>query len=560
MQVRDKKLAIAKVTWQKFHARYAMEESRIFEKEKDVIAKETTPEDTMHTLSMALSQGDWSHSVFFSPYLPACARTLYQSGNISFHQLCTLLERRQTFSHFPHKRTFRILDDANEFTEEAIQYLFPFLLSHKYLRSLNPDELQNLKNLITELPLSEQIIYTTEQGVLANSDEDTLGQSLISMGTIISDKSPGHLVHLSTGVFDAIGLVRFGLDDYVRPIHRLCSQGIDDIDDGVRKYARLTALSYPGTTAYGNIHGFQSVTPFEATSHDKYHSMVMSSIPNPIKQAIRRLIDLARVHGGHKWSKEIWTWVDCELVYCISHHKEISQTPRNARYNTELFCKALMTGNNTFIQVGKYSSLMIQNHATPALIFMLIDMIKNRKAWAQLDINPDYLTHDFKYYYELIQQIYDTIRHDPPLIQALKCQTFFTLSSDDAITNPLDRFAVEAGNINSAQELILANLQLKKLKKTDGKSPAYLHNTIILSLLDGYTPEENMQKLHQFRQVRDSQTMQRGQSVVRANADSLQLTAISMARSHYSLWQNPGAPYSASAPTHIAVNGVKTAF
>ncbi|VVC75841.1 hypothetical protein AQUSIP_11380 [Aquicella siphonis] len=499
MLARIAEIGDARILWDLFHRKYAAEESKILIKAASVISKEDCSLNDCESLFAALNKLAWDDQIFSSDMLPAAARTLYQSGRISFHQFCTILERRQTFPDFPHIKTYRILDENGEFTREAVRYFLPMLLSHRFLRPLDANELKKLKLLIAALPESEQTFYTTSQGKLENESLDSLARNLLISGALHVDAQTSELVHASTGVFDAIGIVRFGFDNYIRPVHRLCEQGIDDIDNGVRRFARITAISYPGTVAYKDIHGFPDVTPFEATAHDKYHSMVMSAIPNPVLFAVWRLIDLARNHGGHKWSKEIWTWVDCELVHCVSNHKKIAKTEMNSCETTELFCETLKKGNNTFFQVGKYSSLIIKNVATPAFIFMLIDMIKNKAEWAAFNINPEFLVQEFKYHYDRIKEIYQFIKDDQPLVQALKCQVYFYLLTDSSIKQPLAVFEKNSRLIDASGSEILADLELKKVLKKDSHFPAYMANTIYLSLAGGTSPEENYMRIKDYK-------------------------------------------------------------
>lgn len=419
----------AKELWARFFDKYAELEAELCVKINHPLLSESSSSllyDGAMTLEMQLLKGDWNNEIFQEVDLPYYALFLVQQRKITFQQFATIMERWQTFKDFPQLKTYKIIDEKGEFTEQAQTILIPQLNKHKFLKEMNAVELQDLKALIAALPLSEQIFYTTDAGKF-NSEGVSLGHTLLNLGTL--NKCDDQLLHMSAGVFDAVGLVRFGIDDYIRPLHRLGMQSVDDIEIGVRAGTRMTALNFPGTTPYGNIHGYNNVCDLEATMHDKYHAYVMSSIPKSLLHAIWYMVDTIRKETGLKWSKEIWTLIDCELNYFYGNHKNNKNAPLSNEEMSKLFCTLIKIGNNDIIQLGHYASLVSGGKPGPLFILILLDMYRNPENWKNYQIEAQFLGDKFKdYYYGEMASIYPKIKDDPLPIQILKCQLFYHLN------------------------------------------------------------------------------------------------------------------------------------
>lgn len=464
--------------------------------------------DLSQSLEEAIDRVDLNNDIFSTPALPYHLRFLYESNKISFQQFCTLMERQQTFTDFPHINTFRILENG-EFTPEAKKFFLPTLNKSSCLKPLDENQLEELKTLISALPRSERIFYTTKAGKLENEEEDSLGNTLLSTGTNVLIKEENRLIHVSVGVFDAIGLIRFGLEEYIRPIHQFGKQNINAIEEGIRQYARKTALNHPDAVAYDNIHDFENVTPLEATIHDKFHAIVMSAMPKSLLHVIWHLIDVARNVIGHQWSKEIWTLIDCELLYCLSSHKNL-KTPLSNEKMTQVLCESLKMGNNTFMQMGQYSSLIMRREITPSFIAIILDLYQNPDKWLALQIEPQYLIGKFKEYYAVIGEIYSLIKNDDPKIQLLKCQIYFCLLEDAKCRDPLTNIKKLAKIIDENQDGILKNLTLMKVKKKDDDFPRFMANSIYLSYANSKTPEGNYKKIIQLSYLTPAVTQTTG--------------------------------------------------
>lgn len=457
----------ARELWARFFDKYADLEAQLCVKINHPLLPDNLSSNGVLALESALLNGNWDNEVFQETDLPYYALFLHQQKKITFHQFATVMERWQTFKDYSHIKTFKILDEKGEFTEEAQTILIPQLNKHKFLKEMSASQVQELKELIATLPLSEQIFYTTVSGKF-DSEGISLGHTLLKFETLIQYNK--QLLHVGAGVFDAIGLVRFGINDYVRPVHRLGPQGVDDIEAGVRAGARMAALNFPDTTPYGDIHGYDDVTDLEATMHDKYHAYVMSAIPKPILHALWYMVDRIREETGSKWSKEIWTLIDCEFNFSYGDHKRNKTSPLSNEEMTKLFCTLIKVGNNDIAQSGQYASLFVGRQPAPLFILLLLDMYKHPENWKEHQIEAAFLADKFKEYYQgEIASIYSKIKDSLLLIQVLKCQLFYYLN--DEMTGGYKPIFIErhfnelCDVIDNNKDAILRKLEFKQIMK-----------------------------------------------------------------------------------------------
>lgn len=478
--------------WRLFSQKYEALEQTIASKVLHVL---TVPVDleTRSQLKEVLAKGDWNHSIFSHENTPYAALSLYQAQEITYHQLCTLLERRQILEDFPLINTYPILDENNEFTQEARQFLLAALYQSNQLKNLTSEQEYQLKKLVAALPLSERYFYTTSIGKFNDKDDNSLGKSIIESGDVcalIKDTCAQQLVHTSTGFFDAFGLTKFGLNEYTRPLYQLGVQGIDDIEKGVKSFVRFAALNFPGTASYkGNIHNYDKLTFLEVTAHDKYHAMLMSAVPKPIVHAFWHIIDVLRNTTGNKWSKEIWTFVDCEIIFCISHYMSRSLNKLSDKEMTDLFCNGIRLANGEISE--KYCSLVLKNEITPAFISIILDMHKHPEIWAEYQINPLYFTDKFREYYDTLGEIYSFIKDDDSSLQVFKCQLYFTHKFFD--NENVINFNELLDVMNQNKETFWNQVALKKVTLKDIKNKDFLPfkiNTMYLSYAGEKTPEK----------------------------------------------------------------------
>lgn len=376
----------------------------------------------------AIEQGNWEASILNDATLPQLALSLFDSGSISQQQIYTLLEHHQTLKDYPLIKHYPILNTGGSFSKEAIEHLLPCLQNRSNLEGLCGKEIEEFRLMIAALPKSEQMFYLTGCGKLNEQKKSTqLGHKLIKLDGIFLANIG--LLHISSGARDALGLVKFGLENYVRPMPRLGSMWLTDIERGVKHRARYAALNYPNTKPYGNIHDYDYVNDLEATSHDVYHGNVMSTIPENFLKALNRFTKISRKHTNIKWSLEIWDWIDCD--YTFFFHK-LGKKPDTSDLSelTLLFCHMLDYGNGTTIkEISRGGSVLRDNKPTPLGILIFIDMVTNRPKWIEMGINPDYLSGAYGIYYRIINNHYDTSisESDPTVIQVLKAQALIEL-------------------------------------------------------------------------------------------------------------------------------------
>lgn len=467
----DKKDEAALALWRQFAEKYSALEKQLCSKIDHPLITEPLEEGQLAALKNALTLGDWTSPVFQETLLPQYALSLHLAGTITFHQFCTVMERWQTFKDFPPLHTYKLLDEAGEFTEAAKNIWLPAQNKGRILKPLDKEQQENLKVLISTLPASEQIFYTTEVGKLQDEKEDSLGNTLLRLDLVQKEKEKegtSYLIHASAGVFDALNLVRFGIDEYVRPLHRLGAQTVDDIEAGVRAGVRMTALNFPDTVPYGDIHGYDDVTDFEATMHDKYHGLVMSAMPKRIVAAILHVVDVLREETKLKWSKEMWILIDAELTYPLASFKHKKMVGQSNEEMTKLFCTTLKAGNSSAFQVTQYGALIMGGKPTDLFILLLLDMYANPDQWAKYHIEPRFLSERFKDYYEgEMSEIYSLIKDDPLPIQVLKCQLCYYINDETHTRkqNIMRRFKEIAAIIDANQTTILNKLVFKKTLK-----------------------------------------------------------------------------------------------
>lgn len=435
-------------------------------------------------LETAMREGDWGNAIFQDEQLHFLAFTLCQSKRITQQQLYTILERAEVTKDFQLQETYPILDENGQFTTHAEEILLPQLSRQKpepYPSQglLTDAERESFRLLIAQLPKSEQVFYTTDRGRYAKSDSEKpekgyLGEALAQLdAAYIGEK---YITHLSFGVRDAMGIARYGADEYIRAIPRLGIQAIDDIEYAVRHKVRPAAIAYPGTVPYPeNIHDYPEVIDYEATTHDFGHSIIMSTIPKYMLAGIHRFIDISRETLGYKWSKEIWTWTDCDFLYLLKHAEERRQATQpgtSLEIKTQLFCQLLNDGTISAPTSRGYVSEM-----NPVGIGIFLDMIKNKEAWLKLNINPDSLIAPFKDSYEKIKTFYEKyhtqLENNDSKLNIFIFQCLFILKNKnaEALFEPLLAY------INHNKEEISKKIKFKKVMKKEADPPESV-NTI----------------------------------------------------------------------------------
>ncbi|CDZ77283.1 hypothetical protein BN59_01565 [Legionella massiliensis] len=464
--------------------------------------KKSINSQKLSQLENAINEGNWNDAIFQDETIPYLTLSLLTSKKISEQQGLTILERHQTFKDYPPKQTYRILDDNNQFTEDAKKILIDSMQTMNFLKPLSERQIESFRVLIMCLPKSEQIFYTTELGDIAIST--SFGANLSEAFDTITVRK-GEVIHMSNGAEHASGIARFGIDEYEVPKGEIGSKVIADIENRVRAGERPQALHYPGTIPYGDIHSYSNVSFFTASRHDAGHALGQSCTPNPFLRAFDRMIDVARAATDIKSSKEIWSWTDRDYNYFLSKNKTLRFDPTNLSETTALWCEMLSLGDAD----SRYSfNGYLFNNKTqcpPVLgTAIYIDMLKHPNQWLELKIAPESLTGEYKKSYELVKTIYDNIKNDRPSIQLLKCQLYFNLN--------LENRAAEFGRlnelINNNSEKISTLLEFKKVTKA---TTTKTHGTNSLNLTFNGVPTDLIRS-NTYDFIKD--TIEKGESKI----------------------------------------------
>lgn len=458
--------------------------------------KKSIHSEKLKALKNALDKGNWNASIFEDAHLPQLTMTLFSHRKINQQQAATILERVQTFKDHPHIRTVAILDAKGDFTREAQEILIPSLAG-KVFPELKGDLLNEFKLLILELPPSERFFYITQAGKYKgkkwNALTRDLGLDLIQNEFIYRNKMDDNnqLIHLTSGVRDAWGITWFGMSNYVRMVPTLGEKNKDEIEVGVRKRKRFGALNYPGTIPYGDIHGYPGVTDFEATGHDVYHAMIMSSLTYRILDVFLQLIEATRtaVKGDIKvstdakevWSKEIWEWLDGEFKLLFSKLRDVHILIKtNSLPILDICCSLFLHADNFlfpkrrnyFVRESKNDKYDI---SVLGVIFLL-DWIKNRAAWLKLGINlEETKPGPIKEFYHEIKELYEKINQDQPKMQIIKILLYQTLKMQ---VGRIEKFKTLSETLTAHADYFCLLIQFKKVSK---KEDSLLKNSIYIA-------------------------------------------------------------------------------
>ncbi len=473
--------------------------------------------DKLELLEKALQKSDWKNDIFYDKYLPQLALALFAAEKISLQQINTILEFRRLG---PSRKVHHLADKKSDF-DKNLSFIFEKmnkapddqLDEGKELIELSEskaiEKLLLLKQLISALPFSEQVIatfetykYIADEGI-RSLDEISLGTSLSIAGyPIIKEKLELDddywerflCISVSAGVRDALGIVFFGINNYMRMIPTFGEKTPQEIEIGVRQKKRYGALNFPGTVAYKGIHNYKRVNDFEATSHDIYHAHVASSYGKEIQNALLDLIDLIRgtvlpdiitnktqetklINPGKKFlSKEIWDLIDGEFVECYSTHF----------YNKKLFLTNEL--DSSTITLYFFLSLkhlfserrFIDSGLSLLGTIFILDTLANSSKWKKNKIDVfnffKFATVDFtslQKEYKNIYVFYQKMADDPLKIKILKVILYKSL-------NQSDLFSLDILKENESK--ILEKL---KFKKYSPKESNPLHNNCIYFTYSG---------------------------------------------------------------------------
>ncbi|MFT4058159.1 MAG: hypothetical protein QM652_01275 [Legionella sp.] len=325
-----------------------------------------------------LEKGDLKNIPSYK-YTLAVALALYDSNKISMQQFFTILERYQLCEiHriLPIENTYPILDAHGQFTQEAKNYLLPHFTQDHTRRSprdfinrqlKTKEDMEAFRLLLLKLPKSEQTFnlikgegFKQLNSLDININEGRLAFELAKRQTISHDPDTHQVIHLSFGARDALGMAEYG-DHYAPIFPRLNEQSINDIEHGVRHGIRPSAMFFPHTIPYKNIHDYEAMTNFEATEHDYYHAQGLSSLDPEVRKALLFTVDSLRSYINSKWSKEIWLLIDADFLHLKDKDK-----------------------NTQFYDIVEFV-FNCQKTLTIAGIILLNDFLNNKK-WEEINL------------------------------------------------------------------------------------------------------------------------------------------------------------------------------
>ncbi|AUH73067.1 hypothetical protein [Legionella sainthelensi] len=342
-------------------------------------------------LELALIDGDWSNPIFKTNELEKVLLACMVKGSITFQQFTTVLERQQYQQDFGDFATFQLLDHNNQFTEYTQKVFLPSLEAAEG-RPLNAEELEKFRLLIATLPKSEQICFPIHVADHPETHGNSLFLQITSLGSIWANKAKrGSIIATSVGVEEALSLSKYGLDQYVRPIHRLNRLTPREIEEGVRHDIRPTAITLKEQAPFKNIHDFELPSRAATTQHDKYHSNTMSKLPVPYRKSFIYMIDIIReqledMHQHENASRkqklptmmtsEIWQLVDAEVK---SKPQSVDCFNSGINRSTQEFCRLITKPQEAGLL--NHGFIDKENKVTPVGVIIFVDMIRNREVW-----------------------------------------------------------------------------------------------------------------------------------------------------------------------------------
>ncbi|STX40785.1 Uncharacterised protein [Legionella donaldsonii] len=368
----------------------------------------------IHQLVKILREGQLTSlefkELFEDPQFPHMVLKLMDSKlgkGINYSQLFTMLELhqavnprksqgkeyKQSFSDDESRSLpiYQILDESGNFTREARQYFLPALTSKKG----PPLNEEDLKEMISKLPRSEQIFYRLKRGT-----QGSLGHAIDTEGAFYySDKNDKlNFMEPSCGVRNALGLLRYGAD-YAPVIPQLGPKTMAMVHNALKGGYRVGQMCIGSSLTKGfspaEVHLSENETFFTIFKHDVYHSEVVSPIPEYCRKGLLKMIEV--VFDGAKlpqssWTKQLWYWADADYRF-FKMTKEarnwLRDVPPDQLSPMEQFCVMLDTRQTS--GMSTYGGLIENNRlGSTEGILVLLDMVEHPKKWKEeIGLDPD---------------------------------------------------------------------------------------------------------------------------------------------------------------------------
>ncbi len=454
----------------------------------------------------ALAQGQWDAKIFEDKDIEYLTVSLFEAGEITAQQNKTILERNQVIKEKENIEIYPILDKNLQFTQEAEQILLPGI-SRRFPEKLTPQQKEEIRKKILELPLSERFFYLSDGSMYEKNETNreykrtsVLGNGMVQLNVIpLIQTSSTKIIHSSAGFREAYGDIVFGRRNHVKNVAVIGKKTLSDIETGVRDHERYSEINCQENNTENKIHQFTEVPPSVATDHDFYHSIVMSLLGEEIRQGFLNLVDAIREAVGEDlknkktgeiWSKEIWDLIDAEYLYIFHFFKEIysSNWVNNncsAEKITALFIYTLMhKGVKNYIlpkkdnsQETKETLTDTNRNITPIGVILLLNFLDSPEKWQKIKIDFDLLPMDnpMRSFYREIKHYYPLIKDYPKKIQIV---SMMLLQYFKNTNNQHMNFSHILNFITDNSDIFLSKIKFNKLTNPEDINK---NNTIFLS-------------------------------------------------------------------------------
>lgn len=410
----------------------------------------------------AISEGNYEHSCFSNrPHL-FYALWLFKQNKITRQQLTTILARAQVIlAGTPIKKTFSILDNDGQFTQDAKDILLPLLKKHAYGGDLTGWHLERFRLLMQAAPKSEQMFYISKANrAIVTGWGEQLGDALarnkawyIKKSLIGEDED----IHLSFGAIEGLQIAIRGISGTAARA-KLGKVSLDTVKEGVEYYYRPTAISIAESGVEATTKGIHEYpySPMPAvTAHDTFHERLNDTIPPEFHMMLNHMYYIAKEHTKLPWTKLLWELADREF-HRFQYQSINIDTPQEG---AKLFVK-MFSSNNI-----KYAHpLLINNTLSAEGIAILWDMVNQPKLWQKIyKVDIDSLGEPYKKHIIKMKAFAEKMNKDKdehPKLISLKYRLFCTTSPEDyeRLTQIID--AVKEDLLNSKAKLHFGKTKL----------------------------------------------------------------------------------------------------
>lgn len=420
-------------------------------------------------------------AILKDPLLPYVLTNLKVNKKITQRQYHTWSKYLNFVKNFPCEGIYPILNEQGEFSEAAQQWLLPIFEDKSNPKYLDQEQLNTFKLLIKSLPKEEHFFYLSPADIFEKQDKEgnylyPLGRRLHKFKVFFEHNKK--FSHLSASVNDAFCMARYGSDEYFPQYHLMGKISPTQIEYGIKQHRRFSFMHHADINNPEKIHDAKNPTEFEIEEHDRYHSLVLSSIPNDILQIVEKLIETIRKITGFNMSREIWDFIDAEFNSFQLQYTNHTLRKIDIKERTELFFSMIHKN----VQHNVFFNKLIR--------MMLIISIKNDpKEWQDL-IDEKVIDENLNNELKIISQLYDYIKNDDMTMKLLKTNYLAPYLSYDKKT------------LNKINELFEKHkheiIPITKFNKNKNKSSIVTINTIYLSIDEIKKPIKFVRLLKQY--------------------------------------------------------------